>query len=85
MTVTVKLLAGLHLELLSLKGGYTGLSESIHVKMPHCWKSHAAAHIFFYHLSRTYDDCLTICVNVSCPDAGPGCANMWLLPGCRSE
>ena len=34
-----------HLEFLSLKGGYTGLSESIHVKMPHCWKSRVAAHI----------------------------------------
>ena len=28
-----------------LKGGGTGSSESIHVKMPHCWKSHGAAHI----------------------------------------
>ena len=23
-------------------------SESTHVKMPHCWKSHALAHILFY-------------------------------------
>ena len=30
---------------LSLKLGYTGSSESIHVKMPHCWKSRAKAHI----------------------------------------
>ena len=33
-------------ELLSLKGGCRGWSESTqsHVKMPHCWKSHATAH-----------------------------------------
>ena len=28
---------------LSLKGGCTGSSKSAHVKMPHCWKSHATA------------------------------------------
>ena len=36
----VKLLTEHHFEFLSLKGGYTGSSESTHVKMPHCWKSH---------------------------------------------
>ena len=40
----VKLLTEHHLEFLSLKGGCRGSSESAHVKMPHCWKSHAAAH-----------------------------------------
>ena len=35
----------LHLEFLSLKGNCTGSSESIHVEMPHCWKSHAMAYI----------------------------------------
>ena len=39
----VKLLTELHLEFLSLKGGCRGSSESTHVKMPHCWKSHALA------------------------------------------
>ena len=34
-----------HLEILSLKGDCTGSSASIHVKIPHCWKSHVAAHI----------------------------------------
>ena len=34
------------MEFLSLKGGYTGSSESTLVKMPHCWKSHVAAHIY---------------------------------------
>ena len=33
-----------HLESPSLKGGCRCLSESTHVKMPHCWKSHALAH-----------------------------------------
>ena len=40
-----------HLEFLSLKGGCVGPSMSIHVKMPHCLKSHVAAHIVFdFHL-----------------------------------
>ena len=43
----VKLLTEHNLECLSLKGGYKGSSESTHVKMPHCWKSHAQAHVFF--------------------------------------
>ena len=43
--MTVKLMTENHLEFLSLKRGCTGLSESTHVKMPHCWKSHVAAHM----------------------------------------
>ena len=43
--MNIKLLNEHNLEFLSLKEGYTGSSESIHVKMPHCWKSHVAAHI----------------------------------------
>ena len=39
----VKLLTEHHLECLSLKGGYTGSSESTNVKIPQCWKSHALA------------------------------------------
>ena len=39
----VKLLTEHHLEFLSLTGGCRGSSESTHVKMPHCWKSHATA------------------------------------------
>ena len=34
------------LEFLSVKGGCTGSSESTLVKMPHCLKSHVAAHIY---------------------------------------
>ena len=40
----VKLLTEHHLEFLSLKGGCRCSSESTHVKMPHCWKSHGLAH-----------------------------------------
>ena len=43
----VKLLTETPLELLSLKGGCRGSSESTHVKMPHCWKSHAPARMGF--------------------------------------
>ena len=44
--MTVKLLTEKHLEFLSLKGGFAGSSEHIHVKIPHCWKSHVAAQIY---------------------------------------
>ena len=43
--MSVKLLTEHHLEFLSLKVDCTGSSESIHVKMPHCWKSHVVAHM----------------------------------------
>ena len=55
--MTVKLLTELHLEFLSLKGGCTGASESTLVKMPHCWKSHATAHIFISYLSYQLHGC----------------------------
>ena len=42
----VKLLAEHHLEFLSLKVGCTDSSESTHVKMPHCSKSHVIAQNF---------------------------------------
>ena len=43
----VKLLTEHNLEFVSLKGGCRGSSESTIVKMPHCWKSHALAHIIY--------------------------------------
>ena len=43
----VKLMIEHHLRFLSLKGDCTGSSESTLVKMPHCWKSHAEAHVIF--------------------------------------
>ena len=36
-SLTVKLLTEHHLKFLSLKGGCIDWSESIHVKMPHCF------------------------------------------------
>ena len=50
-SMTVKLLTKNHLEFLSLKGGCTGSSESIHVKMPHCWKSHDVVLMFMRYLA----------------------------------
>ena len=44
----VKLLTEHHLEFLSLKGSCIGVCESTLVKMPHCWKSHATAHLIQY-------------------------------------
>ena len=41
----VRLLTEHHLAFLSLKESCRGSSESTHVKMPHCWKSHALAHL----------------------------------------
>ena len=41
----VKLLTEHHLEFLSLKGGCRDSSESTLVKMSHCWKPHALAHL----------------------------------------
>ena len=70
----VKLFIEHHLEFLSLKEGCRGSSESTHVKMPHCWKSHAQAHIscsgfvilfqFGNHLAEEEKaDCLTLIWN----------------------
>ena len=44
-SMSVKLLTEHNLEFLSLEGGCTGSSESTLVKMPHCWKTHALAHL----------------------------------------
>ena len=41
--MSVKLLIEHHFEFLSLKGDCRCSSESTHVKMLHCWKSHALA------------------------------------------
>ena len=45
--MTVKPLTEHHLEYLGLKGGYTCSSESTLVKIPHCWKSHVTAQLFY--------------------------------------
>ena len=44
-SMIVKLLTKHPLEFLRLKGGCTGSSESTHVKIPHCWKSHVTAQL----------------------------------------
>ena len=46
-SMSVKLLTEHLLEVLSLKGGCTGSSESTLVKMSNCWKSHVTAHMYF--------------------------------------
>ena len=43
--MTALLLTERHLESLCLKGGCTGSSESMQVKMPHCWQTHVVAHM----------------------------------------
>ena len=45
--MSAKLLTEHHLEFLSLKEGCTGSSDSTLVKIPHCWKSHALAHLIY--------------------------------------
>ena len=46
-SMNIMLLTEHRLEFLSLKGGYTGSSESTLVKMPHCGKSHVADHLLY--------------------------------------
>ena len=45
--MTVKLLTEHDLEILSLKGDFTGSSESTLVKIPHCWKLRVTAHMYY--------------------------------------
>ena len=52
----VKLLTEFLLEVLSLKEGCTGSSESTLFKMSNCWKSHATAQIYYY---LFYKSCLS--------------------------
>ena len=53
--MTVKVLTEQHLELQSLKGGCTGSYESTLVKMPHCWKSYAMAHMLILQETKIYN------------------------------
>ena len=46
--MTVKLLTEQNLEFLSLEGGCTGSSESILVKMLHCWKCSSVNKVSWY-------------------------------------
>ena len=76
----VKLLTEHHLEFLSLKGGCTGSSTSIHVKMPHCWRSHAMAHIVqqTWHFMWMLHEFLDFC-NGSKPRERHTCKYDWQL------
>ena len=44
--MSVKLLTENYLEFLRSKGGCTDAFEPTLVKIPHCWKSYVAAHIY---------------------------------------
>ena len=57
--MSANLLTEHNLEFLSLTGGDTGSSESTLVKMPHCWKSHVMAQLYFFK-----DDCYLNCGNM---------------------
>ena len=46
--MTAKLLTEHHLEVVHLKEGCIGLSDSSLVKMPHCSNSHVMAHFNIY-------------------------------------
>ena len=65
----VKLLTEHHLEFLSLKIGCRGSFESTHVKMPHCWTSHALAHLcmdILWARSTQFCKCFSVCLYFVC-------------------
>ena len=62
----VKLLAEHHLGFLSFKGGCRGSSESTHVKMPHCWKSHVGLNFFKYVIFQRHQKALFWSKGLSC-------------------
>ena len=63
-SMTVKLLTEQHLGFLSLKGGCTGSSESTFVTVPHCWKSHVTAQLYFRDIGKVTYKCFTIISDV---------------------
>ena len=72
----VKLLTEHHLEFLRLKGGYTGSSESILVKMPN-WKSHVTVHIssgenFLTSIYTKFFKCLGTSNHILCASKASG-------------
>ena len=62
-SMTVKLLMEQHLEFLSIMGGCTGSSEFIHVKIPHCSKSHVT-HVTAHLSLRSF--CLFLSGSFTC-------------------
>ena len=57
--MSVRLLNDHHLEFLNLKDGCTGWSESILVKMPHCWKSHVVANLPLQSGPKAFCGCIS--------------------------
>ena len=53
-SMTVEILTEHYLVFLSLKGGCTCSSETILLKKPHCWKSHAAAYLLLLQVSECW-------------------------------
>ena len=53
-SMRVKQLTEHHLKFLNLKGGYIGSSEYTLFKIPHCWKSLVAAHLFFVNIEADF-------------------------------
>ena len=70
LNMSVKLLTEHNLEFLSLKGGCKGWSESTHVKMSNCWKSHVTAHMSIL-LSSPITKSVFIVANGADPDETP--------------
>ena len=58
--MNIKLPAEHHLEVLSIKVGFTGSSESTFVNIPNCWKSHVAAHIVLHFGLQKLNPCLNL-------------------------
>ena len=59
-SMTVGLLSDRHLEFLSLRGGCAGSAGSAFVRVPHCWKSHATAHMYVHYTIKC--DILVACL-----------------------
>ena len=66
--MSVQLLTEHHLEFLSLKGDFTGSSESILVKMPHCWKLYVTAQMYCLQTQRSASSYMTNIESQSFPD-----------------
>ena len=62
LSMTIKLLTEYHLGFLSLNESTKARLMSIHVKIPHCWKSHVAAH-FCLLTTKFYKSCFTYLSN----------------------
>ena len=55
-SMTLRPLTKHHLDILSLKGGCTGSSESTLVEMSHCWISHVVAQLQFPSCKQTVNN-----------------------------